>query len=104
MTIRKDFLHEAKWIVESIREQDKALQQEEERLREQLNEIEGKRSNFAQVDARFNSYPLVKTEDPCPRCWLFDGVASKSRPAGHDENDNDVFRCSHCDYEITVKV
>ena len=98
-TSRDKFLREAQWIAENIRDQDKALQQEEEQVRKQLNEIKEKRANFAKVNIRLNADKSLSAEDPCPRCWLFDGATNKMRPTGQDEDGNDIFRCSNCDHE-----
>jgi len=104
MAIKKAFLREAKRMAEDIRNQHNTLQQKEEELTKKLNEIEEKRSNFSQVNTRFKTYPTLDTEDPCPQCWLLDGVARKMRPTGQDEQRNDIFRCSHCDSEIVYKI
>jgi len=104
MVIPKAFSKELRWMAHSLREQDYALQQEEEKTRKQLNKIEEKRANFAQVDTRLNTYPPIKTEHPCPRCWLFDGIARETHPISSDDSNNDVFLCSHCKYEIVCKL
>ena len=104
MATKNAFLREATWVANDIRNQDSTLQAEEEKLTKQLNEIKEKRTNFAQVDARFKTYPSIQTEDPCPRCWFFDGVVRTMRPTGEDEQGNDIFGCSHCDSEIVYKL
>ena len=101
-TIPKEFIQEAHGTVDDVRQQDQALEQEEKKVRERLNEIEEMRSNFAKVNARINSYPPSGCEDPCPRCFIIEGVPRKMKPVT-PENKIDMFRCSHCELEIEVK-
>ena len=102
-TIPKEFIQEAHRTVDDVRQQDQALEQEENKARNRLNEIEEMRSNFAKVNARINSYPPSGSEYPCPRCFVADALTREMNPIS-SEGEVDIFRCSHCELEIEVKV
>ena len=102
-TIPKAFIQEAHRTVDGVRQQDQALEQEENKVRARLNEIEEMRSNFAEVNARINSYPPSGSEYPCSACWMVDSVSREMKPIS-SESEIDIFRCSHCGLEIEVNV
>jgi len=102
-TIPKAFIQEAHRTVNEVRQQDQALEQEENKVLARLNGIEELRSNFAKVNTRVNSYPPTGSEYPCPRCFVIDGITRETKPVP-SESEVDIFRCSHCELEIEVKV
>jgi len=102
-TIPKAFIQEAHRTVDEVRQQDQALEQEEDKIRDRLNEIEEMRSNFAEINTRINSYPPSGSEYPCPACWMVDSVSREMNPVS-SESEIDIFRCSHCRLEIEVNV
>ncbi len=102
-TIPKAFIQEAHRTVDEVRQQDQALEQEENKVRARLNEIEEMRSNFSKINTHINSYPPPESEYPCPACWMVDSVSREMKPVPSD-SEVDIFRCSHCGLEIEVKV
>ena len=102
-TIPKEFIQEAHRTVDNVRQQDQALEQEENKVRARLNEIEEMRSNFAEVNTRINSYPPSGSEYPCPRCFVIDGLAREMKPM-FSKGQMDIFQCPHCELAIEVNV
>ena len=102
-TIPKAFIQEAHGTVDEIRQQDQALEQEENTVRTRLNEIKELRAKFAEAYINLKSYPPSGSEYPCPRCFVIDGLARETKPVPSD-SEVDIFRCSHCELEIEVKV
>ncbi|MCH8079729.1 MAG: hypothetical protein IIA06_08130 [Proteobacteria bacterium] len=102
-TIPKEFIQEAHGTIDEVRQQDQALEQEENKAHARLNEIKELRTKFAKANINLKSYPPSGSEYPCPRCFVIDGIARETKPVP-SESEVDIFRCSHCELEIEVKV
>ncbi len=103
MPISKEFIQEAYRTVNEVRQQDQALEQEENKVRARLNEIKEMRSNFAKANINLKAYPPSGSEYPCPRCFVIDDLVRETKQVP-SEGEVDIFRCSHCELEIEVKV
>ena len=101
--IPKSFIQEAHRTVDEVRQQDQALEQEEDKVRARLNEIKELRTKFTEADINLKAYPPSGSEYPCPRCFVIDGLARETTPVPSD-SEVDIFRCSHCELEIEVNV
>ena len=102
-TIPKAFIQEAHRTVDEVRQQDQALEQEENKVRARLNQIEELRSKFSKAYINLKAYPPSGSEYPCPTCFVIDGVARETKPIA-SESEVDIFRCSHCELEIEVNI
>ena len=105
----KEFIDVAKNEIEAINEKDSALQQEENRIRNRLNDITEMRSKFVIKDNKLQAYISACASNPytCPSCFVNQGSTIEMRPIESDNIDDiniDVFKCPHCSSIIEVKM
>jgi len=100
----KEFIEIAKDEIETIKHKDCALEEEENAIKERLNEIMEMRSKLVINDEALASYISTCTSNPyiCPSCFIREGEIVELRPVPSD-NGNDVFECPHCSIAIEVK-
>jgi hypothetical protein len=104
----KEFIDAAKNEIEAINEKDSDLQQEEDRIRNRLNEIAEIRSKPVIKDDALQSYITACTSNlyTCPSCFISQNSIIEMRPIGSDNKNNvdiDIFKCPHCSSIIEVE-
>jgi hypothetical protein len=105
----KEFISVAKNEIEAIKEKDSAFQQEENRIRNRLNDITIMRSKLVIKDNTLQAYISTCASNPytCPSCFINQGSTIEMRPIRSDNIDDvdiDVFKCPHCSSIIEVKI
>lgn len=103
----KEFIEVAESEIEAIREKDSALQQEESRIRNRLNELSEIRSKFIIKDTALASYVSACASNPhtCPSCFISQNSTVTMRPITADyatDIEIDIFKCPHCALAIEV--
>jgi len=104
----KEFISTAQNEIETIKSKNKALQQEEDRIRNRLNEIAEMRSKLVIKNDTLQSYVSACASNPytCPSCFINQNSTIEMRPIGADNIDDidvDVFKCPHCSTIIEVE-
>jgi len=99
----KEFLEIAGEFIQEVHHKHAQLQQEEEKLRNRLDEIKEERSNFAEIDTCMESYTACGCEYPCPECFVNRSLTVEMSPM--DSNNRlDIFRCPHCSLQIEIEI
>ena len=105
----KEFKEYAESEIESVRDEDARLNEEENRIRNRLNEISEIRSKFVIQNDALASYisACAAGFNTCPSCFISKNSTIEMRPAAHDEEsdiNNDVFECPYCSASIEVEI
>lgn len=100
----KEFIDIAKNEIKAIKEKNSNLQQEENRIRNRLNDIAKMRSKFVIDKDALATYVSACTSNRylCPFCFISSRNSVEMKPIS-SKNTNDIFKCPHCFSIIEVE-
>jgi len=100
----KEFLEVAQEEINTIKQENQTLDEEEHRITTRLDEISKIRSEFVIDNNSLNAYisACPSNRYTCPICFIRIGTSIEMKPIPGD-NDTDIFKCSHCSSFIEVK-
>jgi len=98
----QEFTDTAKELVERMRYKYAQLDQEEEKLRKRLNEIESERAKSSEINTCIDAYTSCGCDYPCPECFVSERRIVEMISLDSDD-ELDIFKCKHCNLEIEIE-
>ncbi|MCZ7600145.1 MAG: hypothetical protein M5U09_23745 [Gammaproteobacteria bacterium] len=101
----KEFYEIASQEAYLIDEKYQALENEENRIRERLDEIANERARMVKGKERLAAYVAACTTNAytCPYCFMRDSATVEMKPIPSTNDRRDVLECSHCYNDIETE-
>jgi len=97
-----EFLQAAKDAANNAAREDKALEDEENKICARLNEIKKRRDDLADAPTRLTAYPPSGAKIPCPFCFVANGLAVEMKDIP-SSGESDEFECGQCNLLIACE-
>lgn len=105
MVMFQEFYELATEAADDIEQKRHDLDNEEQEIRQHLDDIAKMRAEMPDSKKRFSAYITACASNRylCPVCFITDGRSVETRPKPSN-NKNDVLECPHCQLHVDIEV